>query len=52
MRVRDGEFKGRIALRKPGLYRFTAKSGDLGRSKQVFVRAVRRPSGTGGASAS
>jgi hypothetical protein len=51
MTVRDGKFTGRIALRKPGLYRFTAKSGDLGRSKQVFVRAVRRPSGTGGVAA-
>ena len=42
MSVRDGEYSGRIPLRKPGLYRFTAKVGDTGRSKQVFVRAIRR----------
>jgi hypothetical protein len=45
MTVRDGEFRGRIPLRKPGLYRFTAKAGDTARSKQVFVRAIRPRSG-------
>ncbi len=50
MTVRDGEFSGRVALRKPGLYRFTAKSGDTARSKQVFVRAVRRTRSNGGLS--
>ena len=48
MAVRDGEYRGRIALRKPGLYRFTAKAGDTGRSKQVFVRAIRRTARAGG----
>ena len=42
MSVRNGKYSGRIRLRTPGLYRFTAKAGDTGRSKQVFVRAVRR----------
>jgi hypothetical protein len=50
MTVRDGEYKGRIALRKPGLYRFTAKSGDTARSRQVVVRAVRRTRANGGLS--
>jgi hypothetical protein len=48
MTVRDGEYRGRITLRKPGLYRFTAKAGDTGRSKQVFVRAIRRTARAGG----
>jgi hypothetical protein len=48
MTVTDGKFRGRIALRRPGLYRFTAKSGDTGRSKQVFVRAVRQSRAAGG----
>jgi hypothetical protein len=48
MAVRGGTYSGRIALRKPGLYRFTAKVGDTGRSSQVFVRAVRRTAANGG----
>jgi hypothetical protein len=48
MNVRNGRYSGRITLRTPGLYRFTAKAGDTGRSKQVFVRAVRRTSANGG----
>ncbi len=48
MTVRDGTYSGRIRLRKPGLYRFTAKVGDTGRSPQVFVRAVRRTTDSGG----
>jgi len=48
MRVRDGKFAGRVPLRRPGLYRFTAKSGDTARSRQVFVRAVRRTRANGG----
>jgi hypothetical protein len=48
MTVRDGTYSGRIRLRTPGLYRFTAKVGDTGRSPQVFVRAVRRTADSGG----
>ena len=48
MTVRDGSYSGRIRLRTPGLYRFTAKAGDTGRSPQVFVRAVRRTAANGG----
>ncbi len=48
MTVRSGRYSGRIRLRKPGLYRFTAKAGDTGRSPQVFVRAVRRTTDSGG----
>jgi uncharacterized protein with LGFP repeats len=48
MSVRNGRYSGRITLRTPGLYRFTAKAGNTGRSKQVFVRAVRRASANGG----
>jgi uncharacterized protein with LGFP repeats len=48
MTVRRGRYSGRITLRTPGLYRFTAKAGDTGRSKQVFVRAVRRTRANGG----
>ena len=46
--VRNGTYSGRIRLRTPGLYRFTAKVGDTGRSPQVFVRAVRRTADSGG----
>jgi hypothetical protein len=48
MRVRRGRYEGRVRLRKPGLYRFTTRSGDDARSKQVFVRAVRRTRANGG----
>ena len=48
MTVRNGKYSGRIRLRTPGLYRFTAKVGDTGRSPQVFVRAVRRTADSGG----
>ncbi len=48
MTVRNGRYSGRIRLRTPGLYRFTAKAGDTGRSPQVFVRAVRRTAANGG----
>jgi hypothetical protein len=46
--VRDGTFSGRVLLRRPGLYRFTAKAGDTGRSQQIFVRAIRRTARNGG----
>jgi hypothetical protein len=46
--VRDGSYSGRVLLRRPGLYRFTAKAGDTGRSQQVFVRAIRRTARNGG----
>jgi hypothetical protein len=46
--VRGGRYSGRILLRRPGLYRFTAKAGDTGRSRQVFVRAIRRTARSGG----
>jgi hypothetical protein len=48
MSVRGGRWSGRVGLRKPGLYRFTAKAGDTGRSREVFVRAVRRTRASGG----
>ena len=49
--VRSGQYRGRVLLRRPGLYRFTAKAGDTGRSQQVFVRAIRRTARSGGLAA-
>ena len=49
--VRNGQYRGRVLLRRPGLYRFTAKAGDTGRSQQVFVRAIRRTARSGGLAA-
>jgi hypothetical protein len=46
--VRGGSYRGRVLLRRPGLYRFTAKAGDTGRSQQVYVRAIRRTARSGG----
>jgi hypothetical protein len=48
MRVVKGRYSGRVKLSKPGLYRFTTRSGGDARSKQVFVRAVRRTRANGG----